>query len=125
MKLLKGKVIVPTRYTNTYKVQIEFMFGDADGYKTVTMHINQDNEDLIPLLEFLDRSIARYPRGRGGYDSYNDIEGFDRFAAEEYEEECMFFWPYDPGCDTQASIESFKVTFFDEASTEYEVTIKR
>lgn len=91
------------------------------------------------LVKTLDGMKTAYPDGRGGYDTYNHVEGFSRWFGgeilddfrEEYEkmeewEQRLHWndWPYDSdGYGIQSSFDSYKVFYYDEYGNKYEVAV--
>jgi len=79
--------LIPNPHTpDSYEVEVTAMFGDGDGYKTVTVgpfpatH-PKTQEALTSLVETLLRMETAYPSGRGGgdydVDTYNHVKGFE------------------------------------------------
>ena len=69
--------------TNMFKVYIEFMYGDADGYGHEELLIKKDNPYLERFLIFLDDCIKLYPEGKGGYEGFDEVEGYDIFCNDD------------------------------------------
>lgn len=112
-----------------YKVVITFMENDADGWPTQTITFNKGEEaDLTDMMNFLARCSVAYPRGKGGYDNYKHVEGYERwvvdedFSEEEQKDACIewAYWDYEFCC----CFESVLVTYFDENGVEREVCFK-
>ena len=99
------------------------MFGDADGYETVKVgqftNTDAGKEGLEEAIRCCDRMEKKYPYGKGGEDSYDDVEGFNKWFLDGDN------WPSDPYTDYQivASFDSYKVTYFDPEGIEHPVKI--
>lgn len=125
---------------NAYVVEIETMYGDADGFGRIAVggfKKDEEEEYLKDLLETCERMDEAYPRGRGGYDNYDHVEGFNKWfniddtTDEEYnamsqrEKELSAYWEYNPQCDGgHASFYGYKVFYYDENGVKYEVSVK-
>lgn len=72
-----------------YKLTINFMEGDADGYQTQT-HIFDENsiESLKQTIMAIARCNAAYPNGRGGYDEYDGLPEYDAFFNDDLDLDC-------------------------------------
>lgn len=128
------------KYFNAYVVECVAMFGDADGYGKVEVGgfvKGQDERYMEEFLKFCDRMQEAYPHGRGGYDHYNHVEGFDKWfnvdslKEDEYEalpdkvKELSTYWLNDPqGDGIQASFDSYKVYYYDALGVKYNVDVK-
>jgi hypothetical protein len=153
MELIIERAVVPTATPNSYEVVINTMRGDADGYEDVIVKPfikDQDEASLFYLLETLERTAVRYPYGRGGGDSYSDVEGFNIwFDNEFYEEEADYLkyadnpmpyaeyaaakelvgderdfdWPYETDYDAENSYVSHAVFYYDTDLVKYNVTV--
>ena len=131
MEIIIGNKINPVTYKNVYKFDIEFMYGDADGYTNEVVFVRDENPNLKKFVKFLQNCQKAYPNGRRGDDNYNDVvEDWELFCSDgswpkkDKNNIIQFFWPYDPGGDIQASFESFKITYFNDICVEHEVEIK-
>lgn len=127
-------------YINAYVVECEAMYGDADGEGILEVGGFAKGKDEIYLEDFLgfcERMKVAYPHGRGGYDDYNHIEGFDKWfdadnlADEDYHalpEKVKFlstYWLNDPqGDGMQASFEGYKVFYYDEQGIKYNTSVE-
>lgn len=68
-----------------YKLEIEFMFGDADGEEFVSTIIDQtDIENAKSLILATACCCAAYPGGRGGGDEYDGLPEYDAFFLEDF-----------------------------------------
>ena len=121
MKLKILKPIKEKTPKQTYRVYMTFMMGDADGYSEESIDFPESKyDDLIKFLETLFKCQRAYPHGRGGggRDSYYKVEGYDENIIKY-----MDIWPYDPMGDTEQTIDSFYVEYFDEAGVKRAVEI--
>lgn len=141
----KIKEQVMPKYKDSFVVKIKVMHGDADGYSELEVSGFRGNcqksklhmEDLIQTLKEME---AEYPHGRGGFDTYDHLEGFPKWFGGEildehrdwYEdledwEQKMYWsdWPLSPdGYGTQASFESYSVYYYDENGVKYYVEVE-
>ena len=122
-------IVPPAPYKNKYVVKMDFMHGDADFYDTEEA-VYEDPEIVKKLLEVLKNCQNLYPRGKGGYDNYDEAEGFWLFfymydydeAPEDFEELDSLNWPCNEGC--WSSLTGVTVTYFDANGIEHEVKVK-
>lgn len=130
------KVLVPI---DSYVVEIETMYGDADGYGKIIVGDFKKGEEsyLEDLLKTCNRMKDEYPYGRGGGENYNHVEGFNKWfdiddtTEEEYEaiperikNDLSTYWEYDPqGDGTHASYDGHKVFYYDENGVKYKVSV--
>lgn len=72
-----------------FYVDMEYMYGDADGYATRTVGpFPADRHDLI--LEFLNvcqGMLDLYPHGKGGWDGYASVPKYSAYFDEDYKRE--------------------------------------
>ena len=132
MKFKIGKKLTPEIHKNEYRININFMYGDADGYEDVDIFVSkeEENNELPRFIVFLDNCIKLYESsGRCGYDTYDEVEDYGYFVDECEENESedpqiILEWPYDPSNGgTKATIEGYTITYFDEDGYEYGVKI--
>lgn len=107
---------------NTYRVNMTFMMGDADGYSEESVDFPEAKyDDLIKFLETLFKCKRAFPHGRGGSRKYS------YYTVDGYEENIMKYmddrWPYDPMGDIEQTIDSFYVVYYDKAGIERDVEI--
>lgn len=79
-----------------YEVKITFMEGDADGYQYKTIRFKNDGKQtdhMIEFLNFLARCSVAYPNGKGGYDGFDHVDGYEKFVDWEF---CDTDYDYDP-----------------------------
>lgn len=131
---IKGRADVPN-YREEFVVEIEVMFGDADGYSKIEVGPFKDPDDtkhLKDLLQTCERLAVAYPHGRGGSATYNHIEGFNRwFAADWLEEEewealpmiiqdlCVD-WPSEPdGMGRQSGYQGYKLFYYNSTGDKF------
>jgi hypothetical protein len=127
-------------YRDAFVVEVQVMYGDADGYGDFEIGPfakDKDDallEDFVTLCKGMD---AAYPHGRGGDDNYNHVPGFNEwFDSENHltEEEWEALpqrqrdlgrdWPYDPqGDGVQASFEKYEVFYYDETGVKFDVKV--
>lgn len=86
IKIGKKEIIAQT-FKDCYKVQADFMIGDADGELEETIFIDKENKELGKFLEFLEMCNRAFEEcGMGGDDSYSDVPGYSKFT-DEYDED--------------------------------------
>ena len=109
-----GKRVSESNPRKTFRFELEYMHGDADGDSTDVFDI--ENEDhAIAFDKFLK---ANENKGRH-CDEWEDSDFFDESM------ELDFYWMYDAGgTDHQASYEGYTLTYFDENGIEFEAEIK-
>lgn len=113
--VIKNKINEPIK--DGFYIEVTFMFGDADGYQTEEMGPFSKKE--LPLLydalETIQRCIDAYPNGRRGGDTYNHVEGFNKwFNDYEYVPEQAIDMVYEPnGYGDQAGFDYFEVFYYD------------
>lgn len=135
----KIKNPIKSKYVDCFVVVVDIMYGDADGYDKLTVHgFKKDNDEslLIDLIETLERMGKAYPRGRGGSDDYNHVEGFNSWFAveclseEEYEslseiqKSFSEDWKCAPGgYGIQGSYKGYNIYYYDMFGNKYNVDI--
>ena len=125
-----------------FYVDIEYMYGDADGYKTKTFgpfHLNQ-KKYLMHFLNMLESCLNAYPNGRGADDDYEDVVETLKIWNLAYEEDDIpdidenlenvveqigFEWEYDIYGFGEAEITSYNVTYYDKLTGYHHVTLKK
>lgn len=144
---IKKEIVEKRIETPTYKLSIEFMFGDADGEETVDVMFDAEDEDEIASMKALILAIeicmVAYPSGRGGggSDEFNHIPEYLAFFSEEPEEyldesgatleeiNAINPWdlhvdhPYDVMCDCQSDFTSYSLEFLDGMGGTFEVEV--
>lgn len=73
-----------------YRVDFQFMEGDADGEQSDSIEFDDKPEDVEAMKKFimaLECCNAAYPNGRGGYDEYDGLPEYDAFFKEELDTE--------------------------------------
>lgn len=119
------------KYRDSFVIDIKFMHGDADGYEYERVVMSEADE-VMELLNFLERCAVRYPRGKGGCDDYTDVEGYSRFVEhyddEEEEDEdfrpiTQISWPYWDG-QYCSSYKGYTVSYFDQDGKEFQVKLE-
>lgn len=121
----KSAVIGPkiTEHHNKYKVHVTFMEGDADGWQHENVFFKLgDEEDLLDFVNFLARAAVKYPHGKGGYEGYEDVEGYEKWTNHP---KYQFHWARCYDGEVVCEFESMDVTFFDDNGSEFKVALKR
>ena len=77
--------IPPSIPEEGFYIDIEYMYGDADGdaVRTVGPFPIAQKRLLLQLLNVLDQMASLYPRGKGGYDGYESIPYYDEWFDED------------------------------------------
>ena len=121
-----------------FYVEIEFMYGDADGYtnRTVGPFYPNQKEYLIQFLNMLESCLNAYPNGRGGDDDYEDVvetlkiwnlayEEDDILNIDKELEQIEFYWEYDICGYGEAAIKNYKVTYYDKLTGFHHVKLEK
>lgn len=124
MKLQIGnEILKPDNPTSIYRVSLLFMIGDADGYSDAVVDFPESDIAIIEkFIDFLNRCKTAFPGGRGGTRRYSysvNIPDYNDFVDKYLE------WPSEPYGDIEQTLESYKVTYFNEKGVEYEVKIEK
>jgi hypothetical protein len=102
---------------NMYMLEVHIVHGDADLYQTIHFD-TPSQEKAIEYIALFDDMLAAYPHGRdtSEEDSYRNVEGFEGLLSED--------WPRDVTCeDTEASIDGYKVYWYNPLGVKHEVII--
>jgi hypothetical protein len=137
-----GKPVKPIKNpTNTYKVVINFMQGDADGDSQEEVLIDKDDPYLDRFITFLKNCSKFYPSGKGGYADYSEVKDYWLFCGGDFDEDLTeeeiefqeqeleknvisFNWDRNLDMYGVASFESYVITYFNESGIEHKVTIQ-
>lgn len=136
MKFIKSDMVKEIKKYSIYEVEIDLMHGDADYYEKMCISgIKEEEENLLEnLITTLKLMEKEYPNGRGGGDNYNNVPGFnewfcyeglsnsERENLDKRIDELYRDWSYSE-YGSQASLDGYKVYFFDENGKKYEVMI--
>lgn len=136
-------IIITTPKTNNQKdgfyVNIDYMYGDADGEVTRTIgpFANTDTEKsyLIQFVNMLEKCLKAYPHGRGGFDTYEDkvpelklwniyYDNDDKPTCpkdlEDFIENLNFEWEDEPDdMGGEATITSYNVVYWNQKEQQY------
>lgn len=123
-----------------FEVEIKTIIGDANGSDFLSIgRFFNDNEYtkgvMVDLVETLDRMKEKFPNGKGGNDSYGNVEGFQRWfrgiADEVYENTDPsvqdFYEEYDWPCDIYGNhnlLHSYSISYYDDNGKKHKVTVK-
>lgn len=122
MKLIIGETVEHVTNTNVFKIHLEFMQGDGDGYPTQTIYVDKNDPNLISIIEFFERFLVfqaedysgAFDSGFHNFDKWDELfEGKDGYNLSH---------PRDDG--GYAHFEDYTVTYFSESGTEYYVIIE-
>ena len=65
---------------NCYVIEVEFMFGDVDGFETLTFEFSKEKykqeefrKEAHNFIKSIQEAIQLDRRGRGGFDSYKEV----------------------------------------------------
>lgn len=106
--------------TNVYKLVVNNMSGDADGYEKTKTFFKKDNEDLIKeLIDMCEWAVDKWP-------SREDIELKYRSICDKYGYDYYDFGvvTYDNYGDCLCRPYFTSLTWFDENGEEYQVNLK-
>ncbi len=141
MEIKIGKPLSIQSPKDKYKINIEFMFGDADGtdYEEILVDGNkfntsvQYNKEVELLIETLQKCIKLDRKGRRGYDSFEEVlkdhyknknlEKFLEYPEKENQtkyKELLFNIP-----SREEWLDSFRgltITYFNKDGIEHETT---
>lgn len=118
----------PIQHWDTFVIRITFMHGDADGFETEEVSLSEADE-VIELLNFLERCKVRYPHGKGGSADYTDVEGYSRFVEHEGDEDedirpiTQIEWPYEDG-EWCSSFYKYTISYFNKEGQEMQVKLE-
>lgn len=136
----------PDTPKDAFVITCSAMFGDGDGGKKIDMGLFPNTPEYLPYLqeavEVCERMLAKYPCGKSGMDSYEGVEGGDRwfkFHGSDYIDEpdvpeiyrditlCNEIegWPNDPFTDYtyHSYFQGYKVRYFDASGIEHHVKV--
>ncbi|MEO6303160.1 MAG: hypothetical protein ABIP51_08295 [Bacteroidia bacterium] len=132
-----------------FQIEITFMEGDADGYKTEKILIDKEkletNSEFKNEVEILWSSInsacKKDNEGRGGYNDFEKLmkyyknENLPRFIEyygpndpdhpQTIFNELMFSYPSDNDSDFYTSFSEVKITYFSKEGIEHAVSITK
>ena len=128
---LKVKKKANSKIKNSYKVIAEFMDGDADGFNTDELIVPiSELEDENNMAEFesllltIERCNHAWPHGKGGYDGYEDVEGYEKHigwdATSPYSMEHVSGGYCD---DCISSFDGWSLLYYDELGNEFPVSV--
>ena len=87
IKIGKDEIVNP-EYANCFKIEMDFMIGDADGDTSDTVFVSEDNKNLNDFLKCLEMcSKAFEVGGMGGCDTFSEVPGYGKFFADHYDDE--------------------------------------
>ena len=130
---MKIKISKKTNAKNKscYKVTAHFMDGDADGYgedsiiipeSDLTNEVNQ--AEFESLLLTLERCNQAYQRGKGGYDGYGEVEGYNKHLGWDATSKYTLDHVSGGYCDDCiSSFDGWKVVYYDALGNEFPVTV--
>ncbi len=123
-----------SKIKNAYKVVVIFMDGDADGYasdelivKLSELKNNKNLKDFESLLLTIEACNHAYKNGKGGYDGYEHVTGYNKYFGYDEDEEIeetefrMNHCGGSHGC--VSSFDGWEMYYYDELGNEFEVTI--
>lgn len=120
---------------NVFKIDVRFMFGDADNYSNEQWHI-QDEDLVLELCNMLQDlktaphhrdSLRYYPEDHPSFPKFvfvEDAEFFDEDDEYIYGEDIpLESWPNDVDGWGVGKVENFRVTYFDISGCEFSVEL--
>lgn len=138
MKLNIDIAPVEHEYKSQLVVFIHLYYGDGDLYDTLKVGGFQKNckvsyshlEDLLLTLERMEKA---YPNGKGSYETYDHVNGFNKWFVSNPDFESLLplerifynnHWPVHPEAyDIQGTYDSYSVYYFDEYGQKFEVDV--
>jgi len=114
MKIKIGSRIAKENPKNIYRITVDTMTGDADGWNDLELDF-KDKEEFIKVVRYCEVMALQYQKcGRGGGDGFYDhLDFFEDYFNEE--------WYYQDG-EWMDSWESFGLTYFDQTGDEFKVS---
>lgn len=146
VKIEIGAPVKKETLYDTFRIVCTAGFGDGDGSEDIILGNFPNTPRYLPYLEeaieFCERMKAHFPRGKGGYDTYHDVEGGDKwfhFAIDDEDREDEIpeiydeitsantrnGWIADPMTDYvgDASFDGYVVQYFDADGVEHHVKV--
>lgn len=137
---IKNKIGKPT---NLYRLALQFMEGDADGWQTEHVDIPEaeiESQEVKDLISTIQKMIKLDSKGRGGMDSSGELIRHYKKAGISEQDLCKFFELYLDKDETIApskyvieyptesegyyySTYTIVVTYFDSEGNEFETEI--
>lgn len=129
-----GEAITHPNHKNKYRLNVQFMHGDADGYSSNDMYFDKDDADTLVWLNKCLTYISVFEDNEKLFSWEDDEElkldalaeaGLSESDVSSIEESGMK--DSDMTCDgcRNAMIEGYTLTFFDENGVEHETTIEQ
>ncbi|QDP42919.1 hypothetical protein HWC53_gp170 [Bacillus phage vB_BmeM-Goe8] len=106
------------KHVGTFEVEIEFMYGDADGYEKIKVggfKKGEDEEKLSELIQLLSTLQFTLNHER------SSVKGFDKWFGSDSEHQ----WLTDPFSYEPADLEGYKVYYYGPHNVRYEVEMHR
>lgn len=121
-----------SKIVSSYKVTARFMDGDADGYGDDSTIISESDlkdesnqAEFESLLLTLERCNAAYQDGKGGFDGYEEVEGYEKHFGYKGEISEYTLDHVSGGyCDDCISeFDGWDVVYYDSLGNEFPVTV--
>ena len=119
-----------------FVIECEAMIGDADDYKKVILgpfKLKENDDILEEAVKVCEKAQELYPNGKGGWDDYDSIEGFniwfnngdtvEGLDDDDYRFELSGEWPSGEHYGV-ASFESYEVFYYGQAGEKYSVDVE-
>lgn len=128
------------RPKNIYRVAVEFMWNDADGWRTETVDVPEaqvEDKEFKDFLSDLEKMMELDRKGRGGIDNSDELHEHYRSVGvdikkyfdvyyedddEDIEQKYHLSYPTDGDSGFFYSVYSINITYFDDNGDEFEVT---
>ena len=113
MTIQIGKKMKDTKPKNIWRVNVQTMTNDADGWNDFNLDFS-DKSEFEKVILYCDVMKKQYNHGRGGGSCFYDhLDFFDKYFNEE--------WYYEYG-EYMDSWDGFSLTYFDQTGEEFDVT---
>jgi hypothetical protein len=112
---------------NVYKISSYYMDGDADSYSDTNIIIPESEledkskkDEFKSLLLTLARCNHFYMDGKGGYDDYDDVEGYDTHFSKK---DSCYSMEHVSAMDGISAFDGWDIVYYDENGEEFDVLV--